>query len=445
MSVFPRKEDKKTEFKVNFSNMHGILKTCTAFANTAGGSVFVGIDDQGQIEGLSDETIEHQLEGFYNTISQAISPLIIPNLVVKNFEKKSILEIQIAQGGSKPYYLKSEGSSKGIYLRSGRSTIKPAPEDLKDILLLSSYKEWYDASVASHLASDKDLDAALLRMVYPNYATDDLCRESVLVKDIDSTPRPTLAALMVFGHEPQKFLHERGVIVTKFSGIKGRNIVRSHELSGSIGKLTTDVIHLINEYTTEIHVMTNKIYLGPKPFFPEIALRELILNALIHRKYQVTAPIKVAIYDDRVEIFSPGELPPAISLESLGDGTSQIRNVHIAKFARKVGLMEKLGSGIREAKEALAAARIHPPLFIEQATSFKCIIFRAKAVGNSESPRQIALDFLQGNSWISKKDLVKSGVSDRNASLILKKLSDEGLLEREGAARSTRFRKKLKD
>lgn len=296
--------------------------------------------------------------------------------------------------------------------------------------------------MTSSLASVKDLDAGLLTVAYGNFSEDDLCRESVLVKDIDSTARPTLAALMVFGHEPQKFLYERGVIVTKFAGIKGRNIVRSTEVSGSIGKLTTDVIALINEYTTEKYVMTDQIYLRPKLFFPDIALRELILNALIHRKYQITAPTKVAIYDDRVEIFSPGELPPAITLESLGDGTSQIRNVHIAKFARKVGLMEKLGSGIREAKEALAHASIPPPVFIEQATSFKCVIFRAKTVGKSDNPRQIALGFLQENTWISKRDLVKSGVSDRNASLILKKLLEEGLLHREGAARATRFRKK---
>ena len=441
MTEIPEREDKKTEFKLNFSNIHGILKTCAAFANTAGGSLYVGINDKGQIEGLSTEIIENQLEGFYNTIAQAISPLIIPNLIARNIHMKNILEIQIAQGSSKPYYIKSEGSSGGIYIRSGRSTIKPAHEDLKDILLLSSYKEWYDASVASQHASDKDLDAELLNRAYRSYTLDDLCRESVLVKDIDTTARPTLAALMVFGREPQKFLHERGVIVTKFAGIKGRNIVRSHEVAGSIGKLTTDVINLINEYTAEMHVMTDGIYLGLKPFFPEIALRELILNALIHRKYQITAAIKVAIYDDRVEIFSPGELPPAINIESLGDGTSQIRNVHIAKFARKIGLMEKLGSGIREAKEALEAARIPPPVFIEQATSFKCVIFRAKTVKIRENPRQIALDFLQENEWISKKDLVKSGISERNASLILKKLSDEGILQKEGEARATRFRK----
>jgi ATP-dependent DNA helicase RecG len=440
--LLPDAEGKNCEFKRDFTPSAGIIKTCAAFANTSGGSIFIGVSDSGEIVGIDEEALNYFMEGFSNTIAQSISPFLLPNLLVRNIEGKNVLEVQIGQGNAKPYFIKSEGSALGVYVRSGRSTLRPAEDDLKELLLLQAFEKPYDARIPSHEASIKDLDLTLLKKIYSGYSEKDLEREGVLAKDLSDNYYPTLAALMVYGSEPQHFVPESAIIVTKFRGTTGRDIVRSHDLSGNIGKMTKDAISLISEYTSSNYSLRNHVQFEPEDFFPELALRELILNALIHRKYNIAGPVKIAIFEDRLEIFSPGELPPSIHVESLGDGTSQIRNVHITKFARKLRLMEKLGSGILEARRALAAARLQQPNFLEQANSFKVILFRKKIFSAQMIPAEVALAILQEKSEVNKRDLVLAGVSDRTASYILSELVSRGILERLGKGKNTKYVKK---
>ena len=440
--LLPNAEGKNCEFKRDFTPSAGILKTCAAFANTSGGSIFIGVSDDGEIVGIGDDDLNHFLEGFSNTIAQSISPFLIPNLLVRNINGKNILEVQVSQGNAKPYFLKSEGSTQGVYVRSGRSTLRPAEDDLKELLLLQAFEKPFDARIPSHEASIKDLDQTLLKKIYSGYSEKDLEREGVLAKDISGDYYPTLAALMVYGSEPQRFVPQSEIIVTKFRGITGRDIVRSHDLSGNLGKMSNEAILLINEYTSSHYTLRNHVKFEPEECFPELALRELILNALIHRKYNIAGPVKIAIFDDRLEIFSPGELPPSINAQSLGDGTSQIRNIHITKFARKLRLMEKLGSGILEARRALAAAHLQHPNFLEQAKSFKVILFRKKVFSAQITPVETALAILQEKIEVNKRDLVLAGVSDRTASFTLSELVSRGILQRIGKGKNTKYIKK---
>ncbi len=244
---------------------------------------------------------------------------------------------------------------------------------------------------------------------------------------------------MVFGKNPQEALHDRGVVVTRFSGTDGRDIVRSHELQGNLQTLATDTLSLIREHTNSNYRVGDDLTMKATNQIPQVALRELVVNALIHRKYGIVAPVKVAIFDDRLEIFSPGELPPNITLEVLGDGTSQIRNVHLAKFARRLGLIEKLGSGIKEARRLLEESGFPAPEFIDQPTSFKVIIQTQPFKKMLSSPEKIVDQLLKKQSHVSKQDLVKSGVADRTASQTLSRLVAESKLRRVGKGRNTRY------
>lgn len=444
--MIPKTEGKKVEFKRDFSSPKNIYKTCVAFANTAGGSIFVGIGDSGKIIGLEQEVIDEKLETFHHSLYQAVAPLIVPNLLVHNHFDLNILEIQISAGGNKPYYVTSEGSRNGIFIRSGRSNIKPTKDDLKDVMFHNPNKVHFDMEIASLEATIEDLDSKLLNKCYPNYTDETLERERVALKDLGSIYRPTVASMMVFGKNPQKYLHESGILLTLFRGTKGRDIIRTHEIRGNIPSMIQQTVEFINEYTSFKTDLVSSSELIQESEFPIIAIREIIANALIHRKYQIHGATKVAIFSDRVEIFSPGELPPQISAESLGDGTSQIRNTYIAKFARKLKLIEKLGSGIRIAMEALEENKFQRPNFLEQPTSFKVTLFRRKQDSQSipavdESikvdPEKLVKQYLTKNSFIVKNDLVRLGIPSRTATTYLKKLVDEGVLVRKGKARAT--------
>ena len=106
---------------------------------------------------------------------------------------------------------------------------------------------------------------------------------------------------------------------------------------------------------------------------PEVALREAIINALLHRKYSIPGTVKIALYDNRLEIFSPGNFPGLVDMNNLGDGTTYLRNPNLARNARRFGIIEKLGTGIRLILESCKKAGLKKPEFIEGADSVKVI------------------------------------------------------------------------
>lgn len=176
------------------------------------------------------------------------------------------------------------------------------------------------------------------------------------------------------------------------------------------------------------------------PTIPFGALREGIINALIHRKYFIPGAIKVALYDDRLEIFSPGSLPGLITVESLGDGTTFLRNPTLAMLARKYKLVEKLGSGIRLIFETCEESNLRRPLFNEDGDFVKLTFY-------FEMGLQDALDTSQKISQLGKqlgeiriKDILERlDISRNTATRKMNKLIESGEFQRKGKGAGTSF------
>lgn len=146
-----------------------------------------------------------------------------------------------------------------------------------------------------------------------------------------------------FSKSPELVIPEAIVICTQFKGTKGRNIIRSQEITGPIPQLVEKSLNLVISWLeTNLEISKSGQLQGTTPV-PDIALREAIINAVIHRKYFIQGATKIAIYENRIEIFSPGEFPGLVSIDNLGDGTTFLRNPALAKLARKSKLVEKLG------------------------------------------------------------------------------------------------------
>jgi ATP-dependent DNA helicase RecG len=229
-------------------------------------------------------------------------------------------------------------------------------------------------------------------------------------------------------------------LCTHFRGTEGREIIKSRELEGPLDQLASAVIELVEDWSTTGSILVGAQLTTQTPV-PRIALREAVVNALLHRRYTLAAPIKIALFEDRLEIFSPGNLPGLITVKNLGDGTTFLRNPRLVNIARKMRLVEKLGSGVRTMYEACRKASVADPIFTEGAEFVK-VTFPFKPSDGLDL-ESVVRKMLESSQEIRVEKLIETTRLSRNTvTRRLKNLTQIGLLERIGHGRGTRYVKK---
>lgn len=366
------RECKTLEYKCDLPpNLAGIIKTCVAFANTAGGRIILGIEDETRkVIGLKKDAIEKSLECLSAAVYEAVSPAVIPEVFHQSVVGKDLIVIEIARGSSPPYFVKRLGSVKGVFVRVGPTTRAASPEHIQELMSFRSRVSYDEEPLPCSL---DDLDSKLLEQAYGTSPSRELLiSEKVLVKSANRQPAVSVAALLAFGKRPDKVISEATAMCTRFRGESGRDIVESVEFQGPVSDLTSRMLDFLQRHL-ERNMTLRGAYLRGEELIPLAALREAIVNALIHRKYNVASSVKIAVFDHRVEVFSPGGLPGLITLRQLGDGSSHLRNPLLAKFSRRLRIVEKLGTGIRLMREECQKKGIVPPEFFEDGDFVKTV------------------------------------------------------------------------
>ena len=347
-----------------------------------------------------------------------------------------LLEIAVPMGMSKPYFILAEGTPDGIYIRSGSSTLRAKPEHIEELQRLNR-NFTYDSeplNIAAGVLSPK-----LLRRIYgANFTDKTLIADKVLIQATAGQFFPSRAAVLMFCEAPHDHIPEAIAIVSHFKGTAGRDIIRSAEVEGPIPELIDKVIKLVSAWT-EVNFKLRGVVLQGVSTIPELALREIVANAFIHRKYSIAGAVKIAIFEDRIEIFSPGDLPVGIRIEDLGCGVTDLRNPLLAKFARKFKLMEKLGSGISTACRVCRESSLREPEFTEGANYFKTLFRFEKSYQKGIHPDDLAIKIVQDEGVVTKKSLVQQGIADRTASKALSDLVQQGILRKIGRGPSTKY------
>lgn len=218
------------------------------------------------------------------------------------------------------------------------------------------------------------LSNEVMKKIYPTLKTDQLLSEKIITPSPLHPKKyfPTVTGVLMFSESPEKYIQEAVIHCTRFRGTEGRNIIQTEEIKGPLEQQLEISIELLKAWLTRDYKLKGAKLVG-KTIIPEVAFREAIINALIHRKYWLPGAVKIAVFDDRLEIFSPGNFPGALDLHSLGDGTTYLRNPLLARVARRFGLVEKLGTGIKLIIESCLNEKIKKPEFIEGADSVKVI------------------------------------------------------------------------
>ncbi|MBF0360293.1 MAG: putative DNA binding domain-containing protein [Oligoflexia bacterium] len=458
--VYPEKESKILEFKEMLGDLNKIIRTCTAFANGVGGEIIIGVEDKSRkIVGVStnDEKIFYQ--SIANKIYDCIVPTIVPEIYEKNFSNKNVLIIRIHPGSKKPYFVKQEGTPKGVYIRIGPHT-RNADEVYIRELIDSNFNATYDARIVNtdthNVNIENIIDYSLLKEIYigTKITKSFLEREEICKKNQLGQLLPTNAAVLMFSKNPQNFISESVVLCTHFKGISGRDVIQTREISGGIPLIVHETISLLASWTERnytLNITTNNTnnnikgrYQG-KHLIPLLCLREALINALIHRKYFIPGPVKIALYDDRLEIFSPGAFPSTITPENIGDGSTYLRNPLLAKFARKFHLIEKLGSGIKIIFDECAKAKLTPPQFREDGDFVKIIFSFHHHETKDLTIDEIILKLLKANNHnVKPEDVQKLTTVSRNTiSNAFKRLLDKKQITRYGKGRGVYYKLRL--
>lgn len=445
---YPESESVLLEFKREVPKNEQIIKTIIGFCNQKGGKLILGIEDDRSIVGLPEDQISKLLESLDRSIYEACYPPIIPLISTQVFGDKIVLIIAVSSGMSKPYFRKSEGIEKGTYMRIGRSTVQATPamiEELKwqshriDFETLPVYNAPLDALdhqlVQDFLDHRKNQAAAKV--------TQDVLRSYSLIVEEHSKLFPTYTGLLNFGKSPQFFLSEALIIVSHFRGIEGRDAIASIDCEGTLLHQFHQAHNFILSRLSKSFSISG-IMREERLEIPEVALREALVNLLVHRNYHIKAPSKISIYDDRIELFSPGGFSGPIEPDQLLMGLTYLRNPAICKIFREMGLVEKMGTGFINIFKSYESWRLEKPQIIEGANFVKCVLPRGSSQGRSPTNQseEDILSLFYFKNEITTQDVVKKfSISRATAQRWLNSLIEKQLIERIGKTRNVRYRR----
>ena len=427
--LLSRPEGKTLEFKSDLSSLAPILRTVAAFANTAGGTIVVGIEDTDRrVRGVADALQAE--ERLANAIIDGIHPQILVEIELLAFRKLSLLVLQVFPGPARPYHLARLGSEKGSYIRVGSTNRRAGPEMLAE-LQRANTQTTYDEQPLIHL----DSEAIDFRAASEQFAPQRRLRRRDLLA-LGVTTRlagrevPTIGGVLLFGKNRLAEFPDASIQVARFEGLDRGEIIDMHSIE-ELPVLAIDrALNLVMQHSRQRFEIkgSRRRSVG---HVPESALREAIVNAVVHADYsQSGSRIRISTYADRIEVENPGLLPLGMTIEDILSGHSKLRNRVLGRVFHELGLIEQWGTGVQRMISTCRAAGIAQPQFEEIGFHFRVVFAFAPATAAeaTDKDREI-LVLLRKRGAQSTKDLAEAiGLTTRATRNRMNRLVDTGLV-----------------
>ena len=428
-----RTEGKTLEFKRDLSSPGGVLRTLVAFANTAGGVLLLGVEDGSrQVRGVvAPLDVEERLASM---ISDSIVPRLLPDLEILPWRSTHLLAVQVYPSPSRPHHLKREGPAAGAYVRVG-STNRRADREMLEEMKRFSRGEAYDEQAMPEF----DSEALDFRAASESFAALRRLRRSDLetlrlVTRYQGRQVPTVGGLLLFGRDRARHFPDAWIQAGRFGGKDKTHIVDQLEIRSTLVEAVEDAIAFVQKHSQH-GVEIGAVRRTGRWSLPPVALREAVINAVAHTDYaQRGAPIRISVFDDRLEIENPGLLPFGLTVEDLRRGISKLRNRVVGRVFHELGLIEQWGSGIQRMAAACRDAGMALPVLEELGTRFRVTLFTARSQhAVQDTADQAILDILAKGEGCSTLQIATAiALTSRTARTRLKKLVEGGLVREIG-------------
>jgi len=424
-------ETEKIEFKAELNT--AVYKEVIAFANTSGGTLLIGIDDDGKAKPLAD------VDETYTQITNGIRDAILPDVTIfvkYTLEENKSVRVEVGEGSYKPYYLKAKGlKSSGVYVRQGASSVPASPEQIRQMIK----------------SADGDSFEELRSLLQGQELTFDYCVETFRKHSVEFS-EDKYNILGIRSHSQQLYtnlgllLSDQCTHTTKvavFADEQNTVFRDRQEFGGSVLSQLDETfryLQLCNKNRSVIDGITRKDFWD----YPKDSIREALLNALIHRDYGFSGSIIINVNDTCMEFISIGGLLPGISTEDIRNGISQLRNKNLAEVFLRLNFIEAYGTGIRRIFALYEGCAVQPTIDVT-ANSFKLTLPNMNAV-EIKTPAfeitpqmQTLLDYLEAHNEISDDEIQKLlGIKRTRSFDLTKQMADMGLVKIVGRGASRR-------
>jgi ATP-dependent DNA helicase RecG len=366
-------EGSTLEFKENMKS-EGIIPTLIAFANTSGGRLVIGVNDKTHhISGI--ENPHKGIEALASQIHDSIEPRIMPNIEVVPFRNTHLIIVEIYPSALRPHYKKSDGKEGSTYIRIGSST-RRADKDLLKVVERSTSPKSFDEELFYEINCE-EIDFTLASQLFSpqrKLQQSDFVSLGVLEKK-GKELIPTVGGVILFGKDRLHYFPDACIHAAVF---KETEFLDKQKITSIFPQAIDEVLAFIRR-NMRVGLKIEDVRNQEVWEVPKVALREAIINAIVHTDYSLRgAPIKVSMFEDRVEIENSALLPWGLTFEDLKAGVSKLRNPVIARVFNELGLIEQWGSGIRRMTKACVESGLEEPEFREIGPRIRVTFYKEK-------------------------------------------------------------------
>lgn len=409
-------ENERVEYKREF--IDDIAKEVIAFANTNGGEIYVGVNDDGTPAPL--ENTDDTYTRITNSVRDSVAPDV--TMFTKYSLNNGVIKVNVSEGSSKPYYLKSKGlKPSGVYIRQGASSVQASPEQIRRMIKLSdrdSYEEMrsleqeltFNTAAETFEKHNIPFSEDKYKALGIVSISDSLFTNLGLI--ISDQCRHTIKAAVFADEENISFIDHR-----EFGGSVFSQIENAFEYI------------MLNNKNRSVFSGIDRIDI---PDYPEAAIREALLNAVVHRDYGFSGSIIVNINNKCIDIISIGGLVPGLSEEDIMNGISQPRNRNLAEMFHRLNYIESYGTGIRKIISLYSDQTVKPEISITP-NSFRISLPNRNngnpVTANVPSQYQTVIDYLKGHGSMTEEELQELlGIKRTRAYTLYKAMEKEGFI-----------------
>lgn len=433
-------ESERIEYKSQL--VDDIYKEVITFANTDGGVIYIGIDNKGNLVGV--DNIDETYTRLTNGIRDAIAP-DVTMFVRYVLQDNKVIQIEVNEGSFKPYYLKSKGMKPaGVYVRQGASSVQASPEQIRRMIKESDGDNFEERRC---LEQELIFDAA--EAAFKCYGVE-FAAEKYRALGITQNGVFTNLALLL----SDQCLHTTKIAV--FKDELCTEFRDSKEFGGSVFKQFEDSVNYLALCNKTVSTIKGVVRTDTQDY-PEEAIREALLNALVHRDYSFSGSIIINVNDSKIEFISLGGLLPGLSTEDIRIGVSQPRNKKLAEVFHRLRLIESYGTGIRRISKLYENCPAQP-VIEATANAFKFVLPNMNAGGTvaESTPKmdiknsttitpqmKTVMDYLAKYGEMTDEDLQELlNIKKTRAYLLARQMSENGLIEIVGRGAAKKYKLK---